>query len=67
MIHFFILIVIITQGKMAGMLQIDDIPNAAPEDSVLNSLLDDFFQHRHFKNPTQRKATVQILKSKYNI
>lgn len=43
----------------------DNIPNAEPEHSLLNSFLDDYFQHKNFKNKTQRNAIVKILKSKY--
>lgn len=53
---------------MAGIVRfLDDIPNAEPEDSLLNAMLEEFFQHKHFKNTTQRKATAKILKRKYNI
>ncbi|KAL4083060.1 hypothetical protein QTP88_028390 [Uroleucon formosanum] len=45
----------------------DNIPNAEPEHSLLNSFLDDYFQHKNFKNKTQRNAIVKILKRESDV
>ncbi|KAL5238969.1 hypothetical protein ACI65C_006379 [Semiaphis heraclei] len=53
---------------MAGISQsLDGIPNAAPEESLLNSMLEEFFQYKHFKNTTQRRATAKILKRESDV
>eukprot|EP00102_Acyrthosiphon_pisum_P020486 XP_016657696.1 PREDICTED: ATP-dependent DNA helicase Q5-like [Acyrthosiphon pisum] len=45
----------------------DDIPNALPEDSLLNSLFEDYFNYKYFKNKIQRNAIVAILKREFDV
>ena len=45
----------------------DEIPKVAPENYLWNSLSDDYFQHKFFKNKTQRNAIAKILKRKIQI
>ncbi|XP_029341284.1 ATP-dependent DNA helicase Q5-like [Acyrthosiphon pisum] len=45
----------------------DNIPKSAPEDSILNALLEDYFSYKHFKSKTQRNAIVKILKRESDV
>ncbi|XP_025198107.1 ATP-dependent DNA helicase Q5-like [Melanaphis sacchari] len=40
----------------------NNIPLTVPEDSVLNSLMYDFFSYRYFKNKEQRRMIIRMLK-----
>ncbi|CAI6372900.1 unnamed protein product [Macrosiphum euphorbiae] len=52
---------------MADLRFYDKIPNGAPADSLLNSLMEDYFEYKHFKNITQRNAVVKILKRETDV
>ncbi|XP_026820111.1 ATP-dependent DNA helicase Q5-like [Rhopalosiphum maidis] len=48
---------------MGDILQFfDSIPIGSPEESVLNSMMYEFFRYRCFKNITQREAIIEIMK-----
>ncbi|XP_060855754.1 ATP-dependent DNA helicase Q5-like [Metopolophium dirhodum] len=46
---------------------LDEIPNSVPEESILNSLFEEYFNHKHFKSKCQRNAIVKILKRESDV
>ncbi|XP_029341353.1 ATP-dependent DNA helicase Q5-like [Acyrthosiphon pisum] len=49
------------------MADYDHIPNADAEHSIVNTMLNYYFRHRHFKNTTQKDAIFNIMKRESDV